>query len=85
MRFNSKVSGSEDPKTHAILRFTQEMVENRGNVSDETYKAVKEQGFSDEEIVDAIGTIALATLSNYIAVVGQTELDYLDAPPLEGE
>ena len=82
---DARKAKSEDPRTHAILRFTQEMVENRGNVSDETYNAVKEQGLSDEEIVDAIGTIALATLSNYIAIVGQTELDYLEAPPLEGE
>jgi|Deesub1362A_J573_1020465.scaffolds.fasta_scaffold00596_11 uncharacterized peroxidase-related enzyme len=76
---------SEDPRIDAMLKFAREVVERRGHVSDETFQAVKDQGYTDEEIIDAIGTIALATLSNYIAIVGQTELDYLDAPPLEGE
>jgi len=74
---------SKDPKIDSLLRFAREVVEKRGHISDETFAAVKEAGFSDEEIVEAIGTIALATLSNYIAIVGQPELDYLDAPPLE--
>lgn len=75
---------SADPKIDAMLKFAKEVVENRGQVSDGIYQTLKDQGYPDEEIMDAIGTIALATLSNYTAIVGQTELDYLDAPPLEG-
>ena len=75
---------SPDPRADALLKFAKEVVEKRGHVSDETFQAVKDQGFSDEEIVETIGTIGLATLSNYTAIVGDTELDYLDAPPLEG-
>lgn len=74
---------SPDPRTDSMLRFAREVVEKRGHVSDETFQRVKEHGFSDEEIVEALGTIALATLSNYVAIVGEVELDYLDAPPLE--
>ncbi len=74
---------SPDPKVDALLKFAKEVVEKRGHVEDALVQAVKDQGFSDEEIVEAIGTIGLATLSNYIAIVGQTELDFLDAPPLE--
>lgn len=74
---------SQDPKIDSLLKFAREVVERRGHVSEETFQKVKEAGFSDEEIVEAIGTIALATLSNYVAIVGQPELDYLDAPPLE--
>ncbi len=74
---------SQDPKIDSLLKFAREVVEKRGHVSDETFQAVKGAGFSDDEIVEAIGTIALATLSNYIAIVGQPELDYLDAPPLD--
>jgi uncharacterized peroxidase-related enzyme len=74
---------SGDPKTDALLKFTREVVEKRGDLSDETFQKLRDQGVTDEEIVEAIGTIALATLSNYIAIVGQTEMDYLDAPPLE--
>jgi uncharacterized peroxidase-related enzyme len=76
---------SADPKIDALLKFAEEMVENRGRVDDETFKRVKDQGFTDEELMDAVGTIALATLSNYTAILGQPELDYLDAPPLESK
>lgn len=75
---------SPDPKVDALLKFAKAVVEKRGHVEDALVQAVKDQGFSDEEIVEAIGTIGLATLSNYIAIVGETELDFLDALPLEG-
>jgi uncharacterized peroxidase-related enzyme len=76
---------SPDPKVDALLKFAKAVVEKRGHVDDAVVQAVKDQGFSDEEIVEAIGTIGMATLSNYIAIVGETELDFLDAPPLEGD
>ena len=38
---------------------------------------------SDEEIVEVVGTVALATLSNYVAGVAQPDLDFKDAPELE--
>jgi uncharacterized peroxidase-related enzyme len=73
---------SDDPKLDAMLKFAQEVIEKRGHASDEALARVKEAGYSDEEIIDAVGTVALATLSNYVCSVGEPELDYLDAPPL---
>ncbi len=74
---------SPDPKVDSLLKFTREVVEKRGHISEEVFEKVKAQGFTDEELVEALGTIALATLSNYVAIVGDVELDYLDAPALE--
>lgn len=74
---------SDDPKTDALLKFARELVDERGKVSDETLEKTKAQGFTDEEIVDAVGVVALATLSNYVAGVADPELDYLDAPELD--
>lgn len=74
---------SPEPRTNALLKFAREVVEKRGHISEEVFQEVKAQGFTDEELVEALGTIALATLSNYVAIVGDVELDYLDAPPLE--
>jgi uncharacterized peroxidase-related enzyme len=83
---NARRGQSPEPRIDALLKFTRAVVEKRGHVDDAIFQAVKDQGFSDEEIMDAIGTIALATLSNYTAIVSQTEMDYLDAPPLnEGQ
>ena len=81
---DARRAASADPRTDAVLKFAAELVNKRGKATDETIEAVKAQGFGDEEIVEIIGTVALATLSNYVAGVGQTEMDYLDAPPLEG-
>ncbi len=74
---------SEDPRIQAMLTFAKELVENRGTLCDETLELVRGQGFTDEEIVDAIGTIGMATLSNYVAQVAEPDLDFLDAPSLE--
>jgi uncharacterized peroxidase-related enzyme len=74
---------SSDPKANALLRFTKEVLEKKGKVTDQCLQSVREQGFSDEEIVEAIGTISMAVFSNYVANVGQPEPDFLDAPPIE--
>jgi uncharacterized peroxidase-related enzyme len=76
---------SDDPRIEAMLVFTTAVVTDRGHVTDELLERVRAQGFSDEEIVDAIGTMGMATLSNYIAIVGQPDLDFLDAPELDEE
>lgn len=74
---------SDDPKIDAMLKFAKEVVEQRGRVSDETLAAVKAAGYADEEIVEAVGVIGMATMSNYIALVGEPDMDYLDAPDLD--
>lgn len=74
---------SPDPRVNAMLGFAKEVVEKRGHVSDATMEKLRAQGFSDEEIVEALATIALATLTNYVALVGDVELDYPEAPPLD--
>lgn len=74
---------SADPKIDAMLKFTREVVEKRGQMRDETLQAVKDQGYTDSDIIAALGTVAMATLTNYTASVGRTELDFLDAPPLD--
>lgn len=74
---------SDDSKLQAMLSFARAVVEDRGGVSDEQLDAVKAAGYSDAEIVEAIGTIGMATLSNYVAKVAEPDMDYLDAPELE--
>ena len=74
---------SPDPKADALLKFTDEAVEKRGNVSDACLQKVRDQGFEDRHVVAALSTIALATLTNYLANVGQPDMDFLDAPPID--
>ena len=73
---------SPDPKADAILKFTNEVLEKRGDINDDTLLLIKRQGFDDQEIVEAIAVISFITLANLTANVGKPELDFLEPPPL---
>jgi alkylhydroperoxidase family enzyme len=66
---------SEDEKRAAALRFAREVVETRGKPSDEAFEEAREAGYTDEQIMEIIATIALATFSNYMNETIKTEVD----------
>lgn len=70
----------DDPKLNAMLAFAGAMVEKRGRVSDDELKALRDQGWTDGEIVEAIAIVALNTYTNYVNAVVQTKLDFPAAP-----
>lgn len=51
------------------------MIETRGHPSDEAFNAVREAGYTDEQIMEMIATVALATFTNYMNETIDTELD----------
>lgn len=73
---------SSDSETSAVLNFTKAVLTERGKVDDETLLSVKRHGFNDQEIVEMIGMISHITLANFIANVGEPELDFLEPPPI---
>jgi uncharacterized peroxidase-related enzyme len=79
---------AEDPKAESMLRFTQAVVLQRGEVSDEDFQALRKAGFSDEQVVEIIANIALNIFSNYFNSVAKTEVDFpllqpgADTPPI---
>jgi uncharacterized peroxidase-related enzyme len=73
---------SSDPKTDAILGFTSEVLEKRGKVDDEMMLLMRDHGFDDQEIVEAIAVISFITLANFVANVGKPEMDFLEPPQL---
>ena len=66
---------SEDEKRAAALRFAREVVENRGHPSDESFNEAREAGYTDEQIIEMVATVALATFTNYMNDTMQTEVD----------
>ena len=66
---------SEDEQRAAALRFAREVVETRGHPSDESLEEVRNAGYTDEQIVEMIATVALATFSNYMNDTMGTEVD----------
>ncbi len=74
---------SSNPKSNVILKLTKELLENHGNISDDTLKAVRVKGFNDENIIEVIAIISIITLANYTANVGKPEMDYIGVPELD--
>ena len=75
---------SEDEKRAGALTFAREVIENRGQVSDEALNAVREAGYTDEQIMEIIATVALATYTNYLNDIIGTELDIPVREPTGG-
>lgn len=67
---------SEDHKIAVALQFAQEVVRNRGFVSDEDFQALKDAHFTDEEITEIIANISLNLFTNYFNHIAGTEVDF---------
>jgi alkylhydroperoxidase family enzyme len=66
---------SEDDQRAAALRFAREVVENRGHPSDDSLEEARNAGYSDEQIIEMVATINLATFTNYMNDFMGTEVD----------
>ena len=66
----------------ALLEFVLRVIETKGFVDDEDLASVRAAGYSDGQIAEAIGYIALATYSNLFNHVFDTELDFPAAPEI---
>jgi len=67
---------SGDYKAAIAVGFAVKITNNRGKVSDSDLLAVRAAGYSDAEIVEIVGHVALNTLTNYINEVLGTEIDF---------
>ena len=65
-----------DPKAETMLRFTQAVVLQRGEISDDDFQALRKAGFTDAQIVEIVANIALSIFSNYFNSVAKTEVDF---------
>lgn len=73
---------SNDARADAAVRFAVKIVQARGGVKPSDIDAVKAAGYSDEEVVEIVGHVAFATLTNYLNEVLGTELDFPPAAAL---
>lgn len=67
---------AKDPKTAAVLRFATKVVETRGQVGAADVGALREAGFSDAEVAEAIAVIALNTYRSLFNLVARPEIDF---------
>lgn len=71
---------ASDPRTAAALRFARAVLRERGFVSDAELADVRAAGYTDGEIGEIIGAVALNTFTNYFNSVAQTDLDFPAVP-----
>ncbi|MGF6413658.1 carboxymuconolactone decarboxylase family protein [Paraburkholderia sp. MM5482-R1] len=68
--------GSNEPKAAPAVQFAAKVAHERGRVSDEDLRVLKEAGYTDAQIVEIVVHIALSVLTNYANVVANTEIDF---------
>jgi uncharacterized peroxidase-related enzyme len=67
---------STDPKADAAVRFAVKVVRERGHVSEHDVRAVRCAGYDDAQVIEIVLHVALNTWTNYINVVGKTDIDF---------
>jgi len=67
---------SEDPKAQAAINFAKALLSKRGQVSNQDVQAVKSAGYSEGEVAEIVGHVALNTLTNYFNNTAQTSVDF---------
>jgi uncharacterized peroxidase-related enzyme len=67
---------SADPATAAALTFALKLVNERGNLSEADVQAVRQAGFSDEQIVEILAHVALNLFTNYVNVAFAVPVDF---------
>jgi uncharacterized peroxidase-related enzyme len=69
-------AGASDVRTAAALRFARAVLRERGFVSDADLAQVRAAGYTDGEIGEIVGAVALNVFTNYFNSVAETDLDF---------
>ena len=72
----ARTAHSDDPHIAALLRLSDEIAENNGDVSRDDLRAAREHGVTDEEIGEAVANLALNVLTNYFNLVADVDNDW---------
>lgn len=72
----NRAGGSSDPRSDAALRFALRIVETRGRVSDAELAEVRNAGFSEAQLVEIVGLVAVNVFTNYLNNLAETDIDF---------
>lgn len=72
----NRMGKSNDPKADAAVRFSVKLVQQRGHVTEDDLRQVKLAGYSDAELIEIVGHVALNTFTNYINEAFGTDVDF---------
>lgn len=69
------VDAIDDPRLNALARFTVAVIEKKGQVSDEELDAFRAAGYADQQALEVVLGVSLATLCNYANSLAQTPIN----------
>ncbi|MBY0521104.1 MAG: peroxidase-related enzyme [Sphingomonas sp.] len=72
----NRQGGSTDAFTNAAIVFATSITEKRGAVDATEVEAVRAAGYTDAQILEIVGHVALNTLTNYVNEVFKTDVDF---------
>lgn len=72
----AQVGQSQDARTAALLTFAVRLVDERGQTTQADIQALRDTGWSDEEIVETIGQVALNLFTNYVNIALDVPVDF---------
>jgi uncharacterized peroxidase-related enzyme len=78
---SARRAAAPEAKADQMLRFTQSMVLQRGEISDADLGALRKAGFSDPEIIEIVANIALNIFTNYLNILSKTGPDFQEKQP----
>ncbi len=67
---------SSDPRTAAALKFARSVIDLRGGVGVSDISAVRAAGFSDAEIAEIVGAVALNVFTNFFNRAFDVDVDF---------
>lgn len=82
---HARQAKSEDSKALAALRFAKSVFLYSGEVEDSELEAVRQAGFSEEEILEIIAAVSLNVLTNSLNNVAETKLDFPRAKEIQSK
>jgi uncharacterized peroxidase-related enzyme len=68
-----------DPKRDAAIQFAKRVIETRGKVRDADVAVVRDAGYTDANMIEIVGLVAMYTLTNFVNNVSDPERDF---PPV---
>lgn len=79
---DARTGAAPNRQTEAALQFARRIVEKQGLLSDADLADVRGAGYSDEEIAELIGHVALTQFTNYFNHIAETEVDFPEVAEL---
>lgn len=72
----NRAGASSDPRSDAALRFALRIVETRGRVSDAELAEIRKAGFSEAQLVEIVGLVAVNVFTNYLNNLAEADIDF---------